>query len=319
MDLEKLKEEDEKLLQQGIKIISYNDPLYPQQLKEIEDPPPCLYLKGSLKVFDKPVISIVGSRNATIYGLNVAETFAKDLVLNGITVASGLARGIDSAAHKGSLAVDSAQIAVLGTGIDTIYPSENKDLIEKIIEKNGLILTEFPPNTPPLKRNFPQRNRIIAALAFGTLIVEAEEFSGSLVTARFTIETGRELFAIPHNITTKGGVGPNFLIQKGAKLVMRVEDIIEEMPDYLKKKLIRYNSNSLQMDSLPENISEEERKVLALIRFDEEKSIDTLTEMSGFSVGKLLSIIASLKIKGLCKEHPGGRYSRKKSERRDNE
>lgn len=319
MDLEKFKKEDEKLLQQGIQIISYNDPLYPQQLKEIEDPPPCLYTKGNLKVFEKPIISIVGSRNATIYGLNVAETFAKDLVLNGVTVVSGLARGIDSAAHKGSLAIDSSQIAVLGTGINIIYPPENKELAEKIIEKKGLILTEFPSDTPPLKRNFPQRNRIIAALAFGTLIVEAEEFSGSLVTSRFTIETGRELFAIPHNITTKGGVGPNFLIQKGAKLVMRVEDILEEMPDYLKKKLVRYNSNSLQMNSLPENITEEEKKILDLLRFDEEKSIDTLTEMSGLSIGKLFTVIASLKIKGLCIEHPGGRYSRKKSERSNDE
>ncbi|MCX7830836.1 MAG: DNA-protecting protein DprA, partial [Acidobacteria bacterium] len=223
------------------------------------------------------------------------------------------ARGIDSAAHKGSLAVEASQIAVLGTGIDTIYPPENKELFDKILEKNGVVVTEFPPNTPPLKRNFPQRNRIIAGVAFGTLIVEAEEVSGSLVTGRFTLETGRELFCIPHNITTKSGVGPNFLIQKGAKLVMRTEDIIEEMPDYLKKKLIRYNNGLLEGEVLPDNLSEEEKKVLSLLKFDEERSIDALCELSGLSMGKLLSNIASLKIKGLCAEHPGGRYSRKEN------
>jgi len=311
LDFEKIKEEDEKLLAEGVKIISYEDPLYPQLLKEIPDPPPCLYLKGSFKPFEKPTIAVVGSRNATIYGLNVAETFGKDLVLNGLSVASGLARGIDSAAHKGSLAVNGAQIAVLGTGIDSVYPAENKGLFEKIIEKEGVIITEFPPNTPPLKRNFPQRNRIIAGVAFGTLIVEAEEFSGSLVTGRFTLETGRELFCIPHNITTKSGIGPNFLIQRGAKLVMRAEDIIEEMPDYLKKKLIRYNNGFLEGETLPDNLSEEEKKILNLLRFDEEKSIDALTELSGLSIGKFLSAMASLKIKGLATEHPGGRYSRK--------
>ncbi len=302
-----------------MKIISYEDPLYPQLLKEIPDPPPCLYLKGNTSVFEKPVLAVVGSRNATIYGLNVAETFAKELVLNGITVVSGLARGIDSAAHRGSLAAKSVQLAVLGTGIDTVYPPENKELLEKILTNGGAVITEFPPNTPPLKRNFPQRNRIIAGVAFGTLIVEAEEYSGSLVTGRFTIETGRELFCVPHNITTKSGVGPNFLIQKGAKLVMRVEDIIEEMPNYLKNKLIRYNNDFLEGEVLPENIGDEEKKVLKLLKFDEEKSIDALCELSGLSLGKLFSALASLKIKGLCLEHPGGRYSRKKQERKDNE
>lgn len=310
--MEKIREEDERLLKEGIKIVSFEDPLYPQLLKNIADPPPCLFVKGNLEVFEKPSLAIVGSRNATIYGLNVAETFAKDLVLNGMSIVSGLARGIDSAAHKGSLAVEKAQIAVLGTGIDTIYPPENKELYDKIIQKGGAIITEFPPNTPPLKRNFPQRNRIIAGVAFGTLIVEAEEFSGSLVTGRFTLETGRELFCIPHNITTKSGVGPNYLIQKGAKLVMRAEDIIEEVPDYLKKKLIRYNNGLLEGETLPENLTEEEKKVLNLLKFDEEKSIDALCELSGLSIGKLLSAAASLKIKGLLNEHPGGRYSRKK-------
>jgi DNA processing protein len=311
--LEKIKDEDDELLRERIKIVPYSDPLYPEQLKEIVDPPPCLYLKGSFAPFSKPSVAIVGSRNATIYGLNVAETISKDLALNGVAIVSGLARGIDSSAHKGSLCVKGAQIGVLGTGIDIVYPKDNEKLFEDVLKNDGAILTEFPPKTPPLKKNFPTRNRIIAGLSWGVLIVEAEERSGSLVTARFAVETGKEVFAIPHNITSSGGVGPNLLIQKGAKLVMSVQDILDEMPDFLKSKLLRYNEQLLEIDipSLP--LSEEEFRILKLLRKDETRSIDSLIELGGLSLGKTLSVISSLKIKGLCEEHPGNRFSRKEN------
>lgn len=306
--MKEIEKEDEALIKEGIKIIAYPDSDYPPFLREIPDPPPCLYVKGETEVFKKPSMAIVGTRRATIYGLMVAETFAKELVLNGFSVTSGLARGIDSAAHKGSLAVKCAQIAVLGTGIDTIYPPENKELAKKIIDSGGAIITEFPPKTPPFKKNFPQRNRIIAGLSYGTLIVEAEEHSGSLVTARFTIETGRELFAIPHNITNKSGIGPNYLIQKGAKLVMRVEDIIEELPESVRKNLEKCSIPTIQKDL---DLSEEEVKILNLLKKDEEKTLDYLIEISGFTLGQLLSIITTLKMKELCEELPGNKFIRK--------
>jgi DNA processing protein len=318
LDLEKCEAEDEELMKNGVKLVPFPDPLYPEQLRQLADPPPCLYLRGSAAPLDKPILAIVGSRASTVYGLNVAETLAKDLALNGISIVSGLARGVDSAAHKGSLAAENAQIAVLGTGIEQCYPRENKDLLDKILQKGGAVITEFPPNTPPCKQNFPCRNRIIAGLAWGTLVVEATEYSGSLVTARFTLETNRELFAVPHNITTKSGIGPNILIQKGAKLVTRAEDIIDEMPPYLKEKLTR-NLNVENGGDIPSSkLTKDELTVLHILKVDEETSLDTIIEASGISVGNILALLTGLKIKGLCREWPGARYTRTTSEGRIN-
>ncbi len=182
-----------------------------------------------------------------------------------------------------------------------------------MIMRSGVTVS-FPLNAP-FKKNFPCRNRIIAGLAWGTLVVEATEYSGSLATARFAIETGRELFAIPHNITSKGGVGPNILIQKGAKLVARAEDIIDEMPPFMREKLSR-NLNPAVDDDIPDaGMSEGEAKVLRVLRVDAEKSLDMIIESSGVQIGEILSALARLKIKGLCKEWPGARYTRTTSER----
>lgn len=315
LDLEKCEAEDREVMKKGALIVAYNDPAYPEPLRRLEDPPPCLYIMGNTAPFEKPSVAVVGSRLASVYGLAMAETLSRDLVLNGISVVSGLARGIDSAAHRGSLAVRDAQIAVMGTGIDDCYPKENKVLMDSIIDQGGAVVTEFPPKTPPFKKNFPCRNRIIAGLAWGTLVVEATEYSGSLATARFAIETGRELFAIPHNITSKGGVGPNILIQKGAKLVARAEDIIDEMPPFMREKLSR-NLNPAVDDDIPDaGMSEGEAKVLRVLRVDAEKSLDMIIESSGVQIGEILSALARLKIKGLCKEWPGARYTRTTSER----
>ena len=318
LDLEKCEAEDREVMKKGATILPYNDPAYPEPLRQLEDPPPCLYVMGDLAPFKKPAVAVVGSRLASVYGLAAAETLARDLALNGLSVVSGLARGIDSAAHRGSLAVRGAQVAVMGTGIDDCYPKENKGLMDNILGQVGAVVTEFPPQTPPFKKNFPCRNRIIAGLAWGTLVVEATEYSGSLATARFAIETNRELFAIPHNITSKGGIGPNILIQKGAKLVVRAEDIIDEMPAFIRDKLAR-NLNPAMDDGIPsEGISEGEAKVLRVLRVDEEKSLDMIIESSGVPIGEILSALARLKIKGLCKEWPGARYTRTTSERSRN-
>lgn len=307
--------EDRELMKRGVRLVAYPDPSYPEQLRQLPDPPPCLYMLGDSAALEKPAVAIVGSRLASVYGLAVAETLSRDLALRGMTVVSGLARGIDSAAHRGSLAVRGSQVAVVGTGIDDCYPKENKGLMDEILAMGGAVVTEFPPKTPPFKQNFPCRNRIIAGLAWGTLVVEATEYSGSLATARFALETGRELFAIPHNITAKGGIGPNILIQKGAKLVSRAEDVVEEIPPFLRCKLTAA-INAGSADDIPAGIvSDEESKVLSILRVDEEKSLDMIIESSGVPVGDILSALARLKILGLCKEWPGARYTRTTSER----
>ena len=315
LDLGSCEAEDRELMKRGVRLLAYPDPYYPELLRQLPDPPPCLYLLGETAALEKPAIAIVGSRIASVYGLTVAETISKDLALDGLTVVSGLARGIDSAAHRGSLAVPGSQVAVVGTGIDDCYPKENKGLMDEILAKGGAVVTEFPPKTPPFKQNFPCRNRIIAGLAWGTVVVEATEYSGSLATARFALETGRELFAIPHNITAKGGVGPNILIQKGAKLVCRAEDVINEMPPFLREKLSGAR-NAGSGDDIPAGIvSEDEAKVLRFLRVDEEKSLDMIIESSGIPVGDILSALARLKMIGLCREWPGARYTRTTSER----
>lgn len=315
LDLDQCEAEDREIMKQGAGILAYNDPAFPDVLRHLEDPPPCLYFMGDSAPFKKPAVAVVGSRLASVYGQAAAETIARDLVLNGISVVSGLARGIDSAAHRGSLAVRGAQVAVMGTGIDDCYPKENKGLMDEIIKKGGAIVTEFPPKTPPFKKNFPCRNRIIAGLAWGTLVAEATEYSGSLATARFAVETGRELFAIPHNITSRGGVGPNTLIQKGAKLVARAEDIIDEMPAFLRDKLARCQNGEGDPAIPVEGMTGEEKKVLGILRVDEDRSLDMIIESSGIPVGDILSALSRLKIKGLCKEWPGARYTRTTSER----
>ncbi len=305
LDLEKSRREDEAALASGMSILAWPDERYPRLLREIPDPPPALYLRGSSEVFDLPAVAVVGSRLSTVYGQNVARMLGADLAREGCAVVSGLARGIDTAAHEGSLAVIGRAIAILGTGLDVIYPKENEALYGQILDAGGAILTENPPGVPPIPRNFPVRNRIIAGIAWGTVVVEADGRSGSLVTARFTLETGRELFGVPHNITSRTGSGPNTLIQKGAKLVQRVEDIIEEMPSNLRCAL-RPCSKREELDSQPDG---EASMLLRKLQPDEPKSIDKLCEETGWPTSKVLAVLLELKIAGACVELPGMRYA----------
>lgn len=212
----------------GLKIITQDDQVYPENLKNIYDPPMLLYVKGELKPEDKLSMAIVGSRRASFYGLSCAEKFASDLAGKGITIVSGMARGIDSYAHKGALKAGGRTIAVIGSGFNNIYPPENKKLAEEIA-KCGAVISEFPLDMLPKKENFPRRNRIISGLSLGVLVVEAARNSGALITADFALEQGREVFALPGKVDSNTSFGTNGLIKQGAKLVSGVDDILEEL------------------------------------------------------------------------------------------
>ena len=213
-----------------IKEINFSSDKYPKQLREIYNPPKRIYAIGNIEILNKVGIAIVGSRKATEYGEKVAFRLSKDLSERDIVIISGLAKGIDSHAHIGSLNVQNGKtIAVLGSGIKVIYPKENIELARQIVRKGGCIISEYPPDETPNKSNFPERNRIISGLSKGVVIVEASEKSGALITADFALEQGREVFAVPGNIYSTTSVGTNKLIQQGAKLVMAVEDILSEI------------------------------------------------------------------------------------------
>jgi DNA processing protein len=212
----------------GVRLITHHDPAYPARLKEIHDRPALLFVTGEIKPEDEWCVSVVGSRQPTIYGRQVAEEMASALAQNRITVVSGLARGIDAISHKAALSAGGRTLAVVGGGLDSIYPAENTDLSKQII-KNGAIISEYPPGTRPRPENFPRRNRILSGLCLGVLVVEATASSGALITAQLALEHNREVFAIPGSILSPASVGTNKLIQEGAKLVRGVSDILEEL------------------------------------------------------------------------------------------
>jgi len=305
--------EDKALEAAGVLLLSWDHPRYPEPLRALPDPPPALYIRGSLEALDLPIVAIVGSRLSTVYGQAVARDMAEEAARSGFAVISGLARGIDSAAHRGSLAVPGRAIGVLGTGIDVPYPRENAPLMKEIAESGGAVLTELPPGTPPLPRHFPMRNRVIAGLSWAVLVVEATERSGSLITARFALETGKEIFAVPHNITSHTGVGPNTLIQKGAKLVQRIEDILEELPEHLRCKLkpsdSQFSMDSIARPALYSGYGEGAQKVLGTLKPDHALGVDALCAATGLAAQELLPALLELQLTGACVELPGMRYA----------
>jgi DNA processing protein len=254
-------------------------------------------------------ISIVGSRRATPYGVNAAERLARDLASRGLTICSGLARGIDTAAHRGALEAKGKTIAVLGSGIDHIYPRENKKLAQQI-ESQGCIVSEFPIHTSPAPQNFPIRNRIISGLSLGTCLVEAAEFSGSLITGRLALEQGREVFAVPGNITSKTSFGPNLWIKQGAKLVQDWQDIVEELPRAAKEQVALQQPRE-QSALFSEVLTASEKFVLELLRPDEAVHIDRLLELSRMSSSDLLSALFELELKERIKQLPGKSFVKK--------
>jgi len=291
-------EEDLKLIKKfNVQIITFQDTRYPFNLQNIFDPPPLLYVRGELREEDKDALAIVGTRRATIYGKLVARRLAREIAEEGITIVSGMARGIDTAAHWGALEAGGRTIAVLGSGVDTVYPPENKQLMDKIIEK-GAVVSEFPLKSLPEASHFPQRNRIISGLSRGVLVVEAPLRSGALITAEFALEQGREVFAVPGSINSLKSQGTNHLLKEGAKLVERAEDIFEELnfSPVLSNIEIVKNKELL--------LSAEEKKIFEFIR-EEPLHIDSLVEKSELSASMVAAILTRLQIKGFIREFPG--------------
>ncbi|MDA8211893.1 MAG: DNA-processing protein DprA [Clostridia bacterium] len=286
----------------GIKMILRPDQAYPENLSYIYDPPQVLYVKGSTTAFKREAVAIVGTRKASHYGKLVAGGLAEDLAGRGILVVSGLARGIDSAAHKGALSSGST-VAVLGCGLDVVYPRENRKLLAEVIDR-GAVISEYPLGTPPNAWNFPARNRIISGLSLGVVVVEAEEKSGSLITVDCALDQGREVFAVPGNIYASTSKGPHKLVKQGAKLVTCTEDILEELAlDTLFPRVAQ--------PSFPgcTGLTPEEDKVLQLLEV-EPMPVDVLAAKSGLVPGYLLSILTFLELKGLVKQLPGQNFLR---------
>jgi DNA processing protein len=276
-------------------VVTRVDAEYPAMLREIADPPLALHYRGQLSLLSKPGVAIVGSRRASPYAINVAEHLAGKLASIGIAVVSGLARGIDGAAHTATLEAQGKTIAVLGTGIDIIYPRAHTRLFKRI-ETDGLIVTEFPPASPPKPEHFPIRNRVISGLTHGTVVVEATSKSGSLITARMAAEQGREVFAVPGSIFAAGSEGTHRLIQFGAKLVHDVNDILEELPGHLRVT-----------QTAPEEPEPPLRELLALLSRDEGTHIDTLAAKSS---GAIAEQLLELELGGWVRALPGARYVR---------
>ena len=308
--LEKANAEIERLEKLKAEVITLEDDDYPDLLREIHDPPIALYVRGDLrKAMERPALAVVGSRRCSTYGVNVAESLSRDLASHGLTIVSGLARGIDAAAHRGALELGGQTIAVVGTGLETTYPKEHKKLEEQIIA-NGAIVSEFPLGTPPLPQNFPYRNRILSGLCFGVLIIEASEHSGSLITARLANEQGREVFAVPGNITSQTSFGPNYLIKDGAKLVQIWRDVVDELPREAKEKLFgieRTTTSKSNVQPIFEAValSDDERKVLDILSADVPAHIDQLLISSEMNSSELMNALLGLEMKDRIKQLPG--------------
>jgi DNA processing protein len=315
---DKAEKELETVRNLGGDVLILDDGSYPYLLREISDPPITLYVKGAWQAcFEAPCIAVVGSRRCSTYGENASQMLSRDLAARGICIVSGLARGIDTAAHRGAIEGKGRTIAVLGTGIGQIYPRENKKLVEQILETGGAVVSQFPLETPPIPENFPYRNRIISGLSLGVLIVEASERSGSLITARLAMEQNREVLAVPGNITSKNSFGTNYLIKSGAKLVQQWQDVVSELPQEIAAEILppqietEAADRPKRPDSLPTNLDENERKIWQLLSADEPTHIDFLLEKSSLSVGGLASALLGLEMKDLIRELAGKRYARK--------
>ncbi len=299
-----LVKEADKLRSSDIEFICCTDPNYPENLSQISDPPPVIFVRGNLLVEDKLSVAVVGSRRATSYGLAAASKLACSLAEAGLTVVSGLARGIDTAAHRGALAASGRTIAVLGCGVDVIYPKENAKLMEEII-KSGAVISEFPPRSAPEPWHFPVRNRIISGLSLGVVIVEAAEKSGALITADLALEQGREVMAVPGSIASPLSKGPHRLIKQGAKLVEGAEDVLEELA--LDRLFPPAKTGTQKIAG--KNLSPEEEALYAFISF-EPVSLDSLVDSAGLTVQQVLFLLTHLELKGLVRQLPGKFYVR---------
>jgi DNA processing protein len=296
----------------GCRLIHWAESDYPKRLLEIYDPPPLLYVRGNEQVLNRHTISIVGTRRPTPYGNQIAERLARDLAEHGLIVASGLARGIDSSAHRGACAASrGGTIGVLGSGIDVVYPKENRKLFEEV-EKRGAIVTEFPMGTYPAPENFPVRNRMVAGMALGVIVVQGAQYSGSLITSRLAMEFGREVYGVPGNVTEPVSFAPNQLIKQGAKLVVGWEDVVEELPTEIRAELfpVEATTQEERASLFEANLSPIEKRLFDLIRIEEPIHVDELVETTGLSSSETLAALCEMEMRGIIRQMPGKQFVR---------
>lgn len=310
-------EEWARVVAQDAQVIAFSSPEYPERLKEIYDPPPVLWVRGSKELLSRPSIAIVGTRHPSPYGSGVAEMLARDLAARRLLVVSGMARGIDTCAHKGALAARMPTLAVWGTGIDVIYPKENKKLAEEILATGGTIVSEVPTETFPAPQNFPRRNRILSGLSLAVLVVEASENSGTRVTARCAAEQNRDLFAVPGNVTNRNSWTPNTLIKQGAKLVATWEDVWEELPSQVRVQLEEEAGNESKPEGgaslLPDPVLRtQEVTVLEALKADESLQIDEILELleTQLTSSEVFTALFELEMAGRIRQLPGKNYVR---------
>ena len=312
-------DEAERLLAAGASFLCHGEPLYPERLREIYDAPPVLWTRGKVELLSQHALAVVGTRSPSPYGSGMAELLSRDLAARNLLILSGMARGIDTFAHRGAISGGKPTVAIWGTGVDVIYPKENKSLAEQILAGGGCIASEQPLGTYPAPPNFPKRNRILSALSIGVLVIEAAEYSGSRVTARCALEQNRDVYAVPGNVTNKNSWGPNTLIKQGAKLVATWEDVWEELPSQVRIALEATlpgfapapggTAAALFEDpGLPPTQS----RVLSVIRHDESRQLDEIMEAleAEFSSPEVFTALFELELGGKIRQLPGKHYVR---------
>jgi len=313
--------EIERVRKLGGEIIVLDDGVYPSLLRETYDPPVVLYVRGAwAECLDRPCVAVVGSRRCSTYGQNAALMLSRELAQRGITIVSGMARGIDAAAHRGALEAGGRTVGVMGTGLDQVYPRDHKKLADEVLKQNGALVTQFPLGTPPVSENFPYRNRVISGLSLGVVVVEAAENSGSLITARLAMEQNREVFAVPGNITSRNSFGTNYLIKgAGAKLVQQWQDVASELPPEIAARILpppgrKAKKKGELLDQLqlaPADLSAHERTIFKLLSTDTPLQIDALAENTKLSITQLTSALLSLEMRELIRALPGGCFVRR--------
>lgn len=313
--LELAHDEVAKAVAAEIQVLCREDALWPVRLSEIYDPPLVLYVRGNAEALSRPGIAIVGTRHPTPYGIGMAERLACDLAARGLTIFSGMARGVDAAGHRGAINAKGKTVAVFGTGANVIYPRENKKIADSILELNGALVSEFPLGSFAAPQNFPIRNRIISGLSLGVLVVEAGEYSGTRITARCALEQSREIFAVPGNVTSRNSWGPNTLIKQGAKLTATWEDIWEELPAEVKHQLESERGPEASEEKpakslFSEELSPGERKLLSILRQDESTHIDVIVEkLEGqLSSSEIFTVLFELEMSGKIRQLPGKNF-----------
>jgi DNA processing protein len=314
--------QQEKMRETGAVVIPIGDARYSALLREIYDPPIVLFARGRVELLQSIVFSVVGTRRPTPYGLAAAERLAGDLSRAGLTIASGMARGIDTAAHRAALAAEGDSIAVLGCGVDVVYPSENRRLAADLAQK-GLIISEFPMGAVAFPQNFPIRNRIIAGMSVGIMVVEGAQYSGSAITAKLALEQGREVFAVPGNITSKASWGPNLLIKQGAKLVQDWNDVVVDLPPDVRRTLAERGRNRLIAQGLSgsaetsgdaqastwTSASEIGRRLTQELKVDVPTHLDALVDiLDDFTPSELIAALFDLEMRGAVKQLPGKNF-----------